>query len=333
MTMTNKNLALVGSALLAGGLFSPIVTMPILGSVNIFNNGTNVIAILLLALAAIAAGLAAKARLQDVIWPGLAACGVLLFIFGDLQFRISAMRSSVKEELEGNPFAGIAQSAIGAIQLQWGWIILGVGAGLLIYAGLGHRKETDTPSFRVGDRKGRLVALLSAILFLAAPAWSLLTRSPAKPALASSAPTVSNDELGEPVPGATTDNGPTAEEASYIKQHLRLYDLEARYFDSMLDGSVPGVDFKIQNSGNRTLNGVTVRVVFYDASGKPIAEEEYNPVIVSEYSFGTDNAPLRPNYIWQQERDKFYQAKNVPSEWASGKASATISDIEFAPNG
>lgn len=331
--MTNKNLALVGSALLAGGLFAPIVTMPILGSVNIFNNGTNVIAIVLLAIAAIGASLAAKSRLQDLMWPGLAAGGVLLFIFGDLQLRISAMRSSVTKELEGNPFAGIAQSAIGAIQLQWGWIILAAGAGLLIYAGIAHRKETELPSFSLGDRSGRLIALLSGILLLAAPAWSFLTRSPGTTGPASGAPTMSDDNLGEPVPGITTADGPTAEEASYIKQHLRLYDLEARYFDSILDGSVPGVDFKIQNNGDRTLNGVTVRVVFYDAGGNPIAEEEYNPVIVSEYSFGGDNGPLRPHYIWQQERNKFYQAKNVPSEWAAGKATATITDIEFAPNG
>ena len=91
--------------------------------------------------------------------------------------------------------------------------------------------------------------------------------------------------------------------------------------------------FKIKNNGNRTLNGVTVRVVFYDSAGKPISEEEYNPVIVSSYNFGDDNKPLRPNYIWQDEADKFYAAKSVPSEWEVGKASATITDIDFAPNG
>jgi hypothetical protein len=91
------------------------------------------------------------------------------------------------------------------------------------------------------------------------------------------------------------------------------------------------VDFKIQNNGDRTLNKVTVRVIFFDAAGTPISEEEYHPVVVSAYSIG-DNTPLRPHYIWQQESDKFYEAKNVPSEWAEGKATATITEIEFGPN-
>ena len=60
-----------------------------------------------------------------------------------------------------------------------------------------------------------------------------------------------------------------------------------------------------------------------------IAEEEFNPVLVTKYSFG-NNKPLRPNYIWQQERGQFYQAKSVPSEWKEGAVKAKITDIEFA---
>jgi hypothetical protein len=136
-----------------------------------------------------------------------------------------------------------------------------------------------------------------------------------------------------PFPDADeSPKGPTNEEAAYIRDHLRLYDIDAKYFDSMLDGRVPGVRFKIKNEGNRTLNEVAVRVVFYDANDKPIAEEEYHPVLVTELSFGDNNSPLRPNYIWQDEPGKFYTAKSVPSEWKAGKVTATITDIEFGPN-
>ena len=65
------------------------------------------------------------------------------------------------------------------------------------------------------------------------------------------------------------------------------------------------------------------------AAGNVIAEEDYHPVLVSEYSFG-DSKPLKPNYIWQMERGKFYQAENVPTEWQEGNATAKITDIEFA---
>ena len=92
---------------------------------------------------------------------------------------------------------------------------------------------------------------------------------------------------------------------------------------------MPGVEFKLKNKGDRTLRKVEVTVYFKDHSGAIIAEEDYNPVLVTKYSFGGDNKPLKPNYIWQLERGKFLQAKSVPSEWAKGKAEARITDIDF----
>ena len=113
--MNNKNLAFLGAAALAAGLFAPIVTMPIVGNINLFNNGTNLIGIDLLVVAAIAAVLAAKDRLHDVIWPGIAASGILLYEFGSLQIRLSHLRDSIAKDLQGNPFAGLAQGAVSAI--------------------------------------------------------------------------------------------------------------------------------------------------------------------------------------------------------------------------
>lgn len=330
--MNNRNLGFAGAALLAAGLFTPIVTVPILGNVNLFNNGTNLIGIDLLVLAALSAALTAKHRLRDVMWPGIAAAIILLYEFGSLQLRLSQMRESVAKELAGNPFASFAQGAVSAIQLQWGWLVLGLGAGLLVYAALSATKVEDDPAIDLRDGVSRAVAAISLLLLLFAPAWDWFNRSSESAGEIASTPVPTNTNISDSDASTNSAQGPSAEEAAYIKQNLRLYDLEAKYYDSMLDGRVPGVDFKIQNNGSRTLNGVTVRVVFYDATGNPIAEEEYHPVIVSDYSYGSDNTPLRPHYIWQQERGQFYQAKNVPSEWAAGKASATITDIEFAPD-
>ena len=92
---------------------------------------------------------------------------------------------------------------------------------------------------------------------------------------------------------------------------------------------MPGVDFKLKNGGDRSLNEVEVTVYFQGSGGAIIAEESYHPVLVSTYSFG-NNKPLKPNYIWQMERGKFYKADSVPTEWKEGAASATITDIEFA---
>jgi len=118
------------------------------------------------------------------------------------------------------------------------------------------------------------------------------------------------------------------EKQDYIK-NVKLYDLKARYYTTYLDERVPGVEFKLKNKGKRTLKKVKVTVYFKDAKGNVIAEETYYPVLVSEFSFGRDNKPLKPNYIWQLERGKFYRADSVPDEWKEGAVSAKITDIEF----
>lgn len=325
----NKNVVLLGAALTIIGLFCPIVTLPFLGNVNLFNNGTNLFALGLLIMAALAAAMSLNNRDGDVLWPGIAAALMLAWSFANLQFQLSKMRSSMAE-LDGNPFAGVAKAAVGAIQLQWGWLILALGVGLIIYAGVRARRAQELRLLEAVDTPARTVMAASLVVAAGVIGWSIVGQSGATgsttDAAAASSSTTASSSLPE-----TEAEGPSAEEAAYIRSSLRLYDLEAKYFDSILDGNIPGVNFKIKNTGNRTLNGVTVRVVFQDAEGKAIAEEEYNPVLVSEHNYMGDNTPLRPNYIWQNEKDKFYQAKNVPSEWAEGKATATITDVEFAP--
>ena len=117
---------------------------------------------------------------------------------------------------------------------------------------------------------------------------------------------------------------------AYISQQLELYDVTVEYMDSLIDGKVPGVLFKLRNKGKKTLDQVEVTVYFKDATGAVIAEEDFHPVLVSEYSYSGDNKPLKPGYVWQMESGKFYSAKSVPSEWEEGSIDAAITDIEFA---
>lgn len=118
------------------------------------------------------------------------------------------------------------------------------------------------------------------------------------------------------------------QKTNYIDNSLVLYDFTSKFYDSEFDGRVPGVDFKIKNAGDKTLKKIEVTVYFKDLSGSVIYDEKFYPVLVTE--FGTDNEPLKPGYIWQQEQGKFYSAKKVPSEWQEGNADAKITDIEFA---
>jgi len=117
------------------------------------------------------------------------------------------------------------------------------------------------------------------------------------------------------------------EKQVYINK-VKLYDFIAKYFSTYREEKTPGVTFKIKNAGDKTLKKVKVTVYFKDASNNIIAENDYLPVLVNEYSFG-DSKPLKPNYIWQMEQGKFYTAKSVPSEWQEGNAVAKITDIEI----
>lgn len=119
------------------------------------------------------------------------------------------------------------------------------------------------------------------------------------------------------------------EKQEYLNK-VKLYDLRAKYYETYLEKNVPGVEFKIKNEGDRTLSEVQVTVYFKDANGIIIAEKQYHPVLVTKYSFGGDNKPLKPNYIWQQERGHFYKADSVPTEWKEGFVSANITNIEFS---
>lgn len=119
-------------------------------------------------------------------------------------------------------------------------------------------------------------------------------------------------------------------EQQYIDSNLELYEFSARKYETALDGKVPGVEFKIRNRGDRSLDTVKVVVYFKDGQGATIAEEDFTPVLVSEYNFSGDNKPLKPGYIWQLEKGKFYTAKSVPSEWKEGSAEAKIVHIKFS---
>ncbi len=138
----------------------------------------------------------------------------------------------------------------------------------------------------------------------------------------------SEDTAGSEASRSGTESGGVSPESKYIASFLELYEIDAKYMDSLLNGRVPGVLFKVRNKGDRTLSRVEVTVFFKDAQGKVIAEDSYAPVSVSSFSLG-DNKPLKPGYVWQMENGKFYSAKSVPSEWKEGSVSALITGIEF----
>lgn len=121
-----------GAAVLALGTFTPIINLPIVGSVNYFNNGQgDGVFILLLAAAAALAGFG-KVKL---LWiPGALSAILLLITFSRFIQTINDAKNQLTDSLAGNPFAGLATGLMSSIQLQWGWLFLFLGAIALILA-------------------------------------------------------------------------------------------------------------------------------------------------------------------------------------------------------
>ena len=88
----------------------------------------------------------------------------------------------------------------------------------------------------------------------------------------------------------------------------------------------PAIFGTVVNNGNRTLKEVEITVYFLDWNGIVIGETNFYPVLVTEFSFGSSNKPLKLNYV----KDFGYSVKDyAPSGWAK-KVKVKITNIEFA---
>ena len=135
----NRTVALIGAALIFVGVFVPIVSLPIMGSINFFMNGRGD-GTILIALALAAAGLALAGRVRDVVWPGAASLIFLGYAFLRFRSGMADAREKLERAVGDSPFRGLAEAAMGSVQLQWGWAVLLVGGALVTWAGIAERR-------------------------------------------------------------------------------------------------------------------------------------------------------------------------------------------------
>jgi hypothetical protein len=134
---TKEFIGLAGAVLLIIGIFLPFIKLPIVGSINYFNNGKGDGSIL--AILAVGACLFIVINKLKWLWViGSASAATLLFTFYNLYDKmteISAQQEEIKQSLAGNPFAGMATPMLDAmhqsIQLDIGIPILIIGTLLL----------------------------------------------------------------------------------------------------------------------------------------------------------------------------------------------------------
>jgi hypothetical protein len=112
-------LGVVGAATLFVGVFLPIVSLPIVGAQNYFQNGRGDGTILLMI-----AGVALLATLaKRFAWVSIAGVVSLLLLgytFVAFRARIAEMRAAMDRDLADNPFRGIGEAMMQSVQLQWG---------------------------------------------------------------------------------------------------------------------------------------------------------------------------------------------------------------------
>jgi TPR repeat protein len=187
----NKAVGLVGSSLLFLGVFLPIFNVPIVGNISYFQNGNGQGA-LIIVLALLSTMFIVWEKYKGLWYTGFGIIAALVLTFCSFEIKLSDLKTQIKADLSGNPFAEIANIAMQSTQPQWGWTVLLLGAGLLIYSAvtLGNKnKETSfSPStllsnyFRFLNQKFTkgsniykvvfvVVAILSTVIFCNHISW------------------------------------------------------------------------------------------------------------------------------------------------------------------
>jgi hypothetical protein len=128
---TKQMLGLIGSIVLFIGVFTPIISVPIIGNMNYFQNGKGDGTIILV-LAVVSLILVLSKKFKGLWFTGLGSMAVMAFTFINFQMRMSDVKAQMNANLAGNPFRGLADMAMQSVQFQWGWALLIVGAALVI---------------------------------------------------------------------------------------------------------------------------------------------------------------------------------------------------------
>ena len=129
-----KVIALVGAAILAIGVFLPIIHVPKRGSITLME--LEWAGVIVLVLAGIAAGVALVGWTRHALWPGIGALALLAYAYQRTNAEIAQSRMRLGGGLGEDPLAAVRDLAASNSRLQYGWSVLAIGAVILLAAGV-----------------------------------------------------------------------------------------------------------------------------------------------------------------------------------------------------
>jgi hypothetical protein len=139
-----KIMALVGAALLAVGVFLPVVRVPKRGNMTLMDlesAGT-----IVLVLAGVAAAVALIGWTRHVVWPGIATLGLLGYAYQRTNAEIAQSRARLGEGVGEDPLAALRDLAASNSSLEYGWAVLAIAALIVVAAGvLAWRMRDEAP--------------------------------------------------------------------------------------------------------------------------------------------------------------------------------------------
>jgi hypothetical protein len=146
--MDNRILALVGVVLLIVGVFLPVVSMPIVGTMNMLLPGGELgDGIFILVLALIGGGLALAGKTRHVVWPALLSLAFIAWKYIQLQGSLDEARTRMTDL---GADSAMTSSLTDAVQMQFlGWAVLGLGGIVLLVAGVLAWKRGGGPTATV----------------------------------------------------------------------------------------------------------------------------------------------------------------------------------------
>jgi HEAT repeat protein len=256
---------LAGAALLAAGVFAPLLDVPLGESVSYFQSGRWE-AVLLLLLAAATAGLSLLRWHRGLWLTGLAAFAVVTVTFT----RLLAALVELLRTFEGTPGAELG-GVMDLVQLRWGWAVLLAGALVIVAAAV-----TAEVRRSVGIAIAGLFAIPLVLLLSGAATWGVTAATgPGGFSIGNGPPPIEPPPI-EPPPstGRKPPPPPETEWVDASKQAIRLGDVRVRVTEVTIDhvrGKDGGGEFvssekhlavrvRLENLGDR-------RAITYDGWG------------------------------------------------------------------